>query len=148
VQRHRPELNRLIVTLHSGEKHHMPAHSDKTNNIVRDSFVFDYSFGATRQLVFRRTDTDVHVHMVQLTNGSLFILGPVDNSLHKHEVPAPGAPCGPRASAIYRAINTFETEAGMRELRRQRAKTQAAHVTRDRAGTAKSRSAARHQRSG
>jgi hypothetical protein len=99
------------------------------------------SLGATRQLVFTRKaaggedDDDEkktkkggsaeHVHTVQLTHGSLFILGPEDNAECEHTVPVSAVKCGPRVSVIVRACRSFKTPSQMAAVRRQHAKTQA-----------------------
>ena len=129
TQQFQPESNHIIATRYGDGTNHMPAHSDKTANLVDGSFIFDYSFGATRHLVFRDAVDSKHVvYTATLTDGSLLILGPNDNASKVHEVPVSSEPCGARTSHIVRAIKTFKTPSGMRALRRQHAKTQHEHV--------------------
>jgi hypothetical protein len=79
-------LNHMIATEYDSELKYMPAHSDKTANLVRNGFIFDFSFGATRRLVFKDA-AGSHIHTVHNRDGSLFILGPRANAEYTHEVP-------------------------------------------------------------
>ena len=79
----------------------MPPHSDKIANLEKDSWIFDYSFGAERELVFTDSTSGKETMRVPLTNGSLFLLGPATNYYNKHEVPKRHG-AGPRISLIFR----------------------------------------------
>ena len=90
--------------------------------VVISSF---WQLGACRELVFTEISNGAHVHTVALTPGSLFILGPLANSLYVHTVPVSRVPCGERISVIFRSAATFKTSTQMKALMRIHAKTQA-----------------------
>ena len=131
ARQYQAELNHMIATLYEDGTQYMPGHSDKMTNLVDGSFIFDYSFGATRRLVFRESETKKVVHTVPLTNGSLFVLGPRDNAAYEHDVPEDANVTEPRASFIFRPTKTFKTASGMKDVVRQHLKTQEQHAVTD-----------------
>ena len=116
------DLNHLIATLYKTEKKNISAHSDKTADLVLNSFIYLFSFGPTRQMVFRNTETKKQVHLLDLTNGSCFIMGPIANATHTHEVPPLAIECGERISLIFRAASSFKTVREMAKLRKELAR--------------------------
>lgn len=83
-----------------------------------DSFIWDVSLGATRELVLYETVTNAkgkkvagpEKHRLRLEDGDMFILGPESNRLFLHAlVKHPLGEAYPeRISVIYRDIKTFK----------------------------------------
>jgi len=104
-----PELNHLIVTRYDDNTKYMPAHSDKVKDLACTP-ILDFSIGATRRLVFTPIDRPGYIAAsVNLTNGSLFVLGPQTNHKYMHQVPVESTRCGPRMCLIFRAATSYKT---------------------------------------
>ena len=62
------------------------------------------SFGATREIQFRRKDRSGEVMKVDLTSGSMLVMPPGFQLTHEHRIPKSGAVVGQRVSLTFRGL--------------------------------------------
>ncbi|KAJ5593940.1 uncharacterized protein N7459_000148 [Penicillium hispanicum] len=121
-------LNHALIQLYRDGQDSISEHSDKTLDIVRDSYICNVSLGAQRVMTLRTkasaseslegTETGRATQRVPLPHGSLFILGPKTNMRWLHGIrpdkrpeptksPEEQAFDGERISLTFRHIGTY-----------------------------------------
>lgn len=114
-------LNHVLVQLYRDGEDHITPHADKTLDIARDSCVFNYSLGASRQMVFGKKvpwgQNDREDAKIWLVDDSALVLGPQTNREFVHSIPKRrGRLVGERISLTFRNIATFLSGDGTRLL--------------------------------
>lgn len=80
-----PGYNHVIGTMYLTDTDGIGFHSDKTKSWTKDSGVSILSLGSTREFHLQRIE-DNHTQVFVCEAGDLFVLGPRDNSTHKHAI--------------------------------------------------------------
>lgn len=62
-------------------------HSDDETQLIKDSPIYCFSFGATRDFRFKDKNTNETIVTIPLENNSLIVMGGKCQSTHKHSVP-------------------------------------------------------------
>ncbi|MBL8683919.1 MAG: isochorismatase family protein [Myxococcales bacterium] len=103
-------LNHCLAQLYRTGRDWISAHSDKTLDLERPSFVVNASFGRTRTMLFEpKVKGAVATQKVPLPDGSVLLMGLGTNRERFHEIKQEGQSDddGPRISLTFRWIGTF-----------------------------------------
>lgn len=102
-------LNHSLIQLYRDGKDFISDHSDKTLDITHNTDIVTVSVGETRVLVLKSKDKD-HIQEIELTHGSLYVLGWRTNMEYLHGIRRnadPQVTLQPRISLTLRNIATF-----------------------------------------
>jgi alkylated DNA repair dioxygenase AlkB len=100
----------LVANRYLGGQDHISMHRDKTQDFLDGSSVYTVSFGGTR--LFRLENQAIaDKQEVELTHGSLFVLGWRTNQDYKHSIVKTARHCDSRTSLTYRSIQTLRNPA-------------------------------------
>lgn len=103
-------LNHCLAQLYRTGRDWISAHSDKTLDLERPSFVVNASFGRTRTMLFEpKVKGTVATQKVPLPDGSVLLMGLGTNRERFHEIKQEGESNedGPRVSLTFRWIGTL-----------------------------------------
>ena len=99
------DCNHVVVNRYLNGNDHIGLHRDKVKDFKPNAPVCTVSLGGTRTFVLK-DDTTNEKEEIELTHGSLFILGAETNAKAKHSIRKTAKACEPRISLTYRAIAT------------------------------------------
>lgn len=102
------ELNGVFLNRYMHQLHHLGWHSDDFEGMDHSAPIAVVSFGAAREIWWRKIGEQGVVPDNQrrlLENGSLFIMPPGFQETHQHRIPKHSAACGPRVSVTMRKFN-------------------------------------------
>lgn len=104
-------LDACFINGYENERHALGWHSDDSPEIDQTRPIAVISFGAPREIWFRRipssgntVSSDNTVEKLLLEPGSLLMMFPGMQQTHQHRIPKHSAPCGPRISLTYRGL--------------------------------------------
>lgn len=99
-------MNHVLIQLYRSGEDHITEHSDKTLDIVRGSLIVNASFGAQRTMRLRTKKSHPdqerrgrQTQLIQMTHGSVFILGPNSNMRWLHGIKYDRRPASERSAA-------------------------------------------------
>lgn len=112
------KLNHVLIQLYRSGADFIGEHSDKTLDVMSNTSVFNYTYGATRYMFLKDKINKSDVQYIALKNNSLFVLGPETNKYFYHGIKHDNRPDveksidelsfdGIRISYTFRCINTF-----------------------------------------
>jgi alkylated DNA repair dioxygenase AlkB len=105
------KLNHALIQLYRNGDDMIGEHSDKTLDIKHGSVIVNYSVGVTRTMRLRKKDK-TQIEKVDLTNNSIFVLGPETNKKWLHMIKSNSSINGERISFTFRNIATFIDDNG------------------------------------
>jgi hypothetical protein len=106
------KFNHVLIQLYRNGDDMIGEHSDKTLDIKHGSVIVNYSVGVTRTMRLRKKDK-TKIEKVDLTNNSIFVLGPETNKKWLHMIKSNSSINGERISFTFRNIATFIDEYGI-----------------------------------
>lgn len=80
------EYNGTLVNWYEDGNHYIGAHSDDESELVKNSPIYSFSFGATRDFVLKHKQTKQRV-VIPLENNTLLIMAGETQRYYKHSVP-------------------------------------------------------------
>ena len=80
------KFNSLFVNWYEDGNHYIGEHADKTQQLVKDSPIYSFSFGQEREFVIRSKDK-TYKKVITMKNNSLIIMGGEMQKYYKHAVP-------------------------------------------------------------
>lgn len=112
------KLNHVLIQQYRSGADFIGEHSDKTLDVMSNTSVFNYTYGATRYMFLKDKINKSNVQYIALKNNSLFVLGPETNKYFYHGIKHDNRPDveksidelsfdGVRISYTFRCINTF-----------------------------------------
>jgi len=105
-------LNHALIQLYRNGTDNIGEHSDKTLDIKHGSVIVNYSVGTTRTMRLRKKDK-TKIEKVDLTNNSIFVLGPETNKKWLHMIKSNSTIKGERISFTFRNIATYIDDYGI-----------------------------------
>ena len=102
------KVNTVLLNYYPDGDATIPFHSDNEPEICRDSFIFTYSIGQTRTLVFRDIDSKKHLCNISLHHNSLIFFTKASQFLYEHSITSQTLDCTHdkrRISLTFRKIN-------------------------------------------
>jgi alkylated DNA repair dioxygenase AlkB len=105
-------LNHALIQLYRNGDDMIGEHSDKTLDIKHSTLIINYSVGTTRTMRLRKKDK-TQIEKVDLTNNSMFVLGPETNKKWLHMIKSNSTIKDERISFTFRNIATFIDENGI-----------------------------------
>jgi alkylated DNA repair dioxygenase AlkB len=106
------KFNHVLIQLYRNGDDMIGEHSDKTLDIKHGSVIVNYSVGTTRTMRLRKKDK-TKIEKVDLTNNSIFVLGPETNKKWLHMIKSNSSINGERISFTFRNIATFIDDYGI-----------------------------------
>lgn len=104
-------FNHVLVQLYRNGLDHIKHHSDKTLDIKRDTPIINVSFGQTRKMTLKSKFCDLlgkkDIINIEMTNGSMFVLGPNTNRYYTHGIKPNKQIFDKRISLTFRCIDSF-----------------------------------------
>ena len=103
-------LNHALIQLYRNGDDMIGEHSDKTLDIKHSTIIVNYSIGTTRTMRLRKKDRSkqiINIEKVDLTNNSIFVLGPETNKKWLHMIKSNSTIKGERISFTFRNIATY-----------------------------------------
>jgi alkylated DNA repair dioxygenase AlkB len=104
-------FNHVLVQLYRNGLDHIKHHSDKTLDIKRDTPIINVSFGQTRNMTLKSKFCDLlgkkDIINVEMTNGSMFVLGSNTNRYYTHGIKPNKQIFDKRISLTFRCIDSF-----------------------------------------
>lgn len=104
-----PLMNGFLVNWYEDNKAYIGAHSDSTDNLVPGSEIISISFGASREMRFQKKKCmpdDIINTKLNLTNGTVVIMGGNCQYTHKHSIPVSRVISGRRINITCRCFRT------------------------------------------
>ena len=101
-------VNTVLLNYYPDGDATIPFHSDNEFEICDDSFIFTYSIGHTRTLVFRDISSKKHLCKISLEHNSLIFFTKSSQLLYEHSIISKTMDCKttcPRISLTFRKIN-------------------------------------------
>ena len=102
------KVNTVLLNYYPDGDATIPFHSDNEPEICQDSFIFTYSIGQTRTLVFRDIDSKKHLCNISLHHNSLIFFTKASQFLYEHSITSQTLDCTHdkrRISLTFRKIN-------------------------------------------
>lgn len=109
-------LNHALIQLYRNGNDMIGEHSDKTLDIKHSTIIVNYSIGTTRTMRLRKKDRSkqiINIEKVDLTNNSIFVLGPETNKKWLHMIKSNTTIKGERISFTFRNIATYINDSGI-----------------------------------
>jgi len=97
-------FNSVLCNLYRTGSDSMGLHADDEKELGPNPVIASVSLGATRRLVLRHKKRRAAPLHVDLTSGSLLVMGPATQSFYRHEVPKDPRAAGPRVNLTFRWI--------------------------------------------
>ena len=97
------EVNSVLINYYPNGKSVIPFHSDNEPSICQNSFIFTYSMGQTRTMLFRDLNTKKLLCKTRLDHGSLILLPKLSQSCFEHSIAADNS-VYPRLSLTFRKM--------------------------------------------
>lgn len=80
------EYQQLLINWYQDGDHYIGPHSDDESQLVKNSAIYSFSFGQTRDFVIKSKELDYKM-VLELTNNSLIIMGGEIQKYYTHQVP-------------------------------------------------------------
>ena len=100
----RAMVNTVLLNYYPDGNASIPFHSDNEHEICSDSFIFTYSIGHTRTLVFRDINSKKHLCNISLVHNSLIFFNKASQFLYEHSITPETLDRSPRISLTFRKI--------------------------------------------
>ena len=97
------EVNSVLINYYPNGKSVIPFHSDNEHSICQNSFIFTYSIGQTRTMLFRDHTTKNLLCKTRLSHNSLIIFSKLSQSHFEHSIAADNT-VDPRLSLTFRKL--------------------------------------------
>lgn len=79
-----PELNSCLVNWYE-PKHYIGLHSDNTKPLIKNSDIYSFSFGQTREFIIQDKKTKIN-DIIEVKNNSLVVMSGTLQDTHKHSI--------------------------------------------------------------
>ncbi|HXX67457.1 MAG TPA: alpha-ketoglutarate-dependent dioxygenase AlkB [Polyangiaceae bacterium] len=97
-------FNSVLCNLYRTGSDSMGLHADDEKELGPNPVIASVSLGATRRLVLRHKKRRAAPLHLDLTSGSLLVMGPGTQTFWRHEVPKDAQAAGPRVNLTFRRI--------------------------------------------
>ena len=98
------DFNYCLFNFYETGQHYVSPHSDNEVGLNRNAIIASVSLGATRTMVFTRSDHQKRVY--QLQNGSLMLMHPITNRYWKHSIIKEPKVLAGRINLTFRCLKT------------------------------------------
>jgi alkylated DNA repair dioxygenase AlkB len=98
------KFNSVLLNLYRDEKDSVSWHSDDEPHLGQNPVIASVSLGATRRFQFKHKDDPDKRETLELTHGSLLLMGGATQHNWQHQVPKSSSPCQPRINLTFRVI--------------------------------------------
>lgn len=104
---HPPDMNCCFVNGYKDHRDHLGWHADDSPEMNDDAFIAICSFGAEREIWFKRKNADKSVEpfSVTMTDRSVLFMYPGMQKEWLHRIPKASRECGPRISLTFRGLD-------------------------------------------
>jgi alkylated DNA repair dioxygenase AlkB len=98
------KFNSVLANLYRDGRDGMGWHSDDEPELGRNPLIASVSFGATRRFRLRHRRDRTQTHALDLTDGSVLVMGGATQHHWQHSITKTARPVGPRINLTYRQI--------------------------------------------
>ncbi|AYV77904.1 MAG: alkylated DNA repair dioxygenase [Edafosvirus sp.] len=95
------EYNQVLINWYEGNQHYINFHSDNEDELVKDSDIYSFSFGETRDFIIKSKKTDFK-QTFSVHNNCLIIMGGQCQQFYLHSVPKRVGNTGRRINITFR----------------------------------------------
>jgi alkylated DNA repair dioxygenase AlkB len=99
-------FNSVLANLYRNGSDRMGLHADDEKELGPQPLIASVSFGATRKFVLKHRYNKAMRHELQLTHGSVLLMGGTLQSFWKHEIPRASKVDSPRINLTFRTVLT------------------------------------------
>ena len=82
-----PDVNQCLINWYQDGNHYIGQHSDDESQLVPNSDIFSFSFGAERQFYIHRKVDRALFEKINMPHNSLVVMGGKMQKFYKHSVP-------------------------------------------------------------